>query len=214
MSKAPRDGTLILVWHDHESDPYYEQNGQRLTIYGSWAEGLGHETEAGMYIAYFGGEDTEELSGEGYGPHVTYPSWWFKHDNEEMPLAPVLWMPLPHQPKKTEFKNEQMCPGGHDVIFPHNLPEEDVKNQVLEYFKSKWPESSIEEDKEELFIHDNLSTKKRIDKNGVIETDNFVHVISIKNELTVVFTKLDDFAKRCQEDIVSIIVKMGRKNDA
>ena len=39
MSTAPKDGTRILVWHDHESDPYFLDD-RTLTTYGAHAEGF------------------------------------------------------------------------------------------------------------------------------------------------------------------------------
>ena len=95
LSTAPRDGTPVLVWHDHESDPYHLGEG-KLTIYGAWCEGNGHEGTPGIYIAKLGGGYDEELSGEGWGPFVHMPDWWFKHDDpdREHPLAPTHWSPI------------------------------------------------------------------------------------------------------------------------
>lgn len=95
IDTAPRDGTDILVWHDHGSDQYHLGEG-RLTVYGAWCEGMGNETNVGQYIACYGGGYHESWEDGG----AKMPDWWFKHDSEfEQPLAPTHWMPLPTPPK-------------------------------------------------------------------------------------------------------------------
>jgi len=89
-----KDGRKVLVWHDHDSDPYHEpEPSERLTTYGAHCEGLWSEKEAGVYVAQFGGAYDEE---EGY-----IPAWWFKAgDDWEHPLAPTHYRPLPNPPAK------------------------------------------------------------------------------------------------------------------
>jgi hypothetical protein len=91
-----KDGRKVLVWHDHESDPYHEpEPSTRLTTYGAHCEGLSNtELRPGAYIARFGGAYDED---EGY-----IPAWWFKDDADgwEHPLAPTHFMPLPAPPKE------------------------------------------------------------------------------------------------------------------
>ena len=99
ISTAPRDGSPILVWHDHESDPYFVPESKSLTTYAAHVEGTTAEYRAGVYIAAFGGEYDEDVSGEGLGPFIHIPDWWFKEgDDWEHPLSPTHWCPLPDKP--------------------------------------------------------------------------------------------------------------------
>lgn len=95
--KNIKAGMPILVWHDHDSDPYYLREGY-LTPYGAWAEGNGYEATSGAYIAVWGGGYVE--TGDEYGTVIcNMPDWWFKHDSEhEMPLAPTHWTMIPSPP--------------------------------------------------------------------------------------------------------------------
>ena len=95
---------------------------------------------------------------------------------------------------------------GYDAIFSHDFSAEEVKNEVLEYFKAKWPQASTEEDDGDLFIYKDIVVREKVDRDGVTEDDVFVHVISGKAQFTVVFPKHDDFAKRAEKDIRDNIV--------
>jgi len=100
IETAPKDGTKILVWHDHDSDPYYIENDQTLTPFAAHFEGLGNRFRTGPCVAVWGGEYNEDISGEGWGPFVTIPDWWFLDDDEfETPLAPTKWVDLPKEEK-------------------------------------------------------------------------------------------------------------------
>ena len=100
METAPKDGTAIVVLHKHDSDPYYEEDSNRLTPFGAHYEGLGNKFRDGPCVAVWGGEYNEDVSGEGYGPFITTPDWWFLDDDEwETPLAPIGWVPLPSNAK-------------------------------------------------------------------------------------------------------------------
>lgn len=91
IETAPKDGTIV-VWHSHESDPYFLEAGARLTVYGAHMEALSGRSPDGVYMAQWGGEwdDAED----GY-----IPDWWFVHDSDwERPLAPTHWRPLDPPP--------------------------------------------------------------------------------------------------------------------
>jgi hypothetical protein len=120
MKDAPTDRP-ILVWHDHDSDPYYESRPDDgiyvdietedlrsppertiLTIYGAHCEGLGYTKDKGYFVAVWGGGVYEDESGEGWGPWTVIPDWWFEaHSEFETPLAPRGWVDL----TEPEFPN-------------------------------------------------------------------------------------------------------------
>lgn len=101
MGTAPKDGSPILAWCLHKADPYFLDDGNRLTVYGAHAEGLSHAQD-GYRIVQWGGEYFEEDS------HI--PDWWFVVDTDfEVVANPVAWSPLSppdmsslHQEKETE----------------------------------------------------------------------------------------------------------------
>jgi len=90
---------------------------------------------------------------------------------------------------------------GYDAVFHHDLNPEEVKKEVLEYFREKWPQASVEEDDGDLFIYKDVVVREKVDRDGVTEDDDFVHVVSGEAQLTVVFPKHDDFAKKAEKDI-------------
>jgi len=86
MDTAPQDGTPILVYAQHDSDPYHDGR-DRLTPYGAHAEAMGHAPD-GFHIVVWGGAYEEE--------DFRVPDWWFVEGSEfETPAAPVCWWPLP-----------------------------------------------------------------------------------------------------------------------
>ncbi len=103
IDTAPKD-RRILVWHDHSKDHYVEEfRGDRavLTTYASHVEGTHVTQNPGIYIAEWGGEYEEDVSGEGWGPFIRIAAWWFaaSEDAWDCPLFPTHWMPLPEPPK-------------------------------------------------------------------------------------------------------------------
>ena len=91
MKTAPKDGTPILGWCEHDADPYFTNDGTRLTDYGANAEGLSH-VEDGVNII----EWHEEIDEGEY----TVPAWWCLADGwGETAANPTHWMPIPEGPK-------------------------------------------------------------------------------------------------------------------
>jgi hypothetical protein len=100
MDTAPKDGTSILAWCDHEADPVVEDEAKgTLTLYAAHYEGLSH-APTGWHIVTWGGawdDSTHEYSGG------SLPDWWFvAGTNFEVAANPVAWTPLPPPPKEGE----------------------------------------------------------------------------------------------------------------
>lgn len=92
MDSAPKDGTPILGWCVHEAEPYFLEDGKKLTTYGAHCEGF-HHVEDGPNILVWGGEVRE--TGEDWKEFYV-PDWWFRNDNDFETVAnPVVWMPIP-----------------------------------------------------------------------------------------------------------------------
>lgn len=95
IEEAPKDGTVILAWCVHEADPYYDDETGRLTAYGANAEGMAH-VDDGWNLVHWQ---------EGFFDSEYYvPSWWFLADGYgETAANPVLWVPLPTNPKPEDI---------------------------------------------------------------------------------------------------------------
>lgn len=98
IETAPRDAD-ILVWFDHDADPYQDQNDtSRLTDYAAWAEAGDFMSGRGFCIAKWfppHWEATDE-----YGSGYWLPAAWFclENDDYERVVNPTHWMPLPAPP--------------------------------------------------------------------------------------------------------------------
>lgn len=95
MSNAPRDGTPILGWCDHEADPYIQDEASGgLTLYAAHTEGLSHVGNGPNVLVWGGGWADEDC-------HM--PDWWFlKGFDFEITANPIKWMPVPAPPKETD----------------------------------------------------------------------------------------------------------------
>lgn len=97
IDTAPKDKP-ILGWCVHKADPYYEEGGDRLTIYGAHAEGLGAVPD-GPHVLEWGGEYSED--------DWTIPNWWFRYGSDFLEVAnPTHWMPMPDPPESENGKKE------------------------------------------------------------------------------------------------------------
>jgi hypothetical protein len=97
MSCAPKDGTTILVEFDDSKALSHVPtvgNRLRLTEYGAWREEGNFKPGRGYCLASWGGAETVDESGEGYGPMAHMPNWWFEADGSfENAVYPVRWWP-------------------------------------------------------------------------------------------------------------------------
>lgn len=100
ISTAPRDGTPILAWCDHEADEYVEDEAKgRLTLYAAHYEGMSH-APTGWHIVEWGGAFDD--SSYEYPNQASLPDWWFVAGSEfEVAANPVKWTKLPASPVPT-----------------------------------------------------------------------------------------------------------------
>lgn len=99
MEAAPKDGADILVYYDHDADPYQDPNNpDRLTDYAAWAEGGPFMEGKGWCIAAW--KERHWESTDEYGSGYWMPAYWFarQHDDYEVVVNPIAWMPLPSPP--------------------------------------------------------------------------------------------------------------------
>lgn len=96
IETAPKDKPII-VWHDHEADPETHDEGKTITAYCCWREAFGTHKETGLAIAVWieGEWETDDMGGRQF----KMPDAWFVDDgNNETPLNPVFWLPMPILP--------------------------------------------------------------------------------------------------------------------
>lgn len=94
IETAPKD-MPIVGWCVHEADSYYVEGTTNITTYAAHADGMGH-VEDGPHVLEWGGAYHEDCSGEGWGPFVDIPDWWFRRGSDfEQPANPTHWSPLP-----------------------------------------------------------------------------------------------------------------------
>ena len=93
IETAPRDGTAILAWLDHEADPFIEnEETGRLTLYAAHYEGMSH-AQTGYAIIEWGGA-FDDSTWE-YPNQASLPDWWFVVGSDfEITANPTHWQPL------------------------------------------------------------------------------------------------------------------------
>lgn len=98
IERAPKDRN-ILVWFDHDADPYQDpQEPTKLTPYAAWAEGGEYLAGKGWCIAKWHPQHFE--AEDEYGTGYWMPAAWFAHQNGDWEVVcnPTHWMPLPTPP--------------------------------------------------------------------------------------------------------------------
>ena len=97
ISTAPRDRP-ILGWCEHGADPYWEEEGKRLTVYGAHAEGLSH-VQDGPHVLVWGGSYDDGDWESGYSGSTFVPDWWFLAGSDfEVAANPTHWCEVPPDP--------------------------------------------------------------------------------------------------------------------
>lgn len=97
IETAPKDCD-VLVWFDHDADPYHETEG-RLTAYGAWAESGEFLDGNGVAVAKWQPPHFEAQ--DEYGSGYWMPAAWFSRGDDcgyEVVCHPTHWMPLPKAP--------------------------------------------------------------------------------------------------------------------
>lgn len=103
ISSAPKDGkTPILVWFDHEADPYTDPaNPQRLTDYAANAESGDYFAGKGVAIAVWR-DGYHDSDGWESGNEYWVPGHWFGYHNGDATdhaVNALFWKPLPPPPE-------------------------------------------------------------------------------------------------------------------
>ena len=96
MGSAPKDGTPILAWCSHSSDPTTLDGGATLTDYAAACEWLSHVNDGFHVVAWV----PESQEGDWESGYYTVPGYWALGGIAEDCCAnPVCWQPLPDVPK-------------------------------------------------------------------------------------------------------------------
>lgn len=107
IETAPKDRP-ILVWYDHDADPYCDPaNPALLTAYACHAESGDFLDGTGITIARWC-EAYEESNGWEAGDSWWMPAvWcaWFDNDNADQVCNPTHWMPLPPPPQGIDARS-------------------------------------------------------------------------------------------------------------
>lgn len=102
IETAPKDQP-ILVWFDHEADPYQNPaEPTKLTDYACHAEGGDFFAGKGVCIAQWC-DGWHENDGWESANEYWMPGGWFAYfngDNSDYAVNPIVWMPLPAEPAK------------------------------------------------------------------------------------------------------------------
>jgi hypothetical protein len=81
IETAPKDGTDVIVWFDHDADEYCNEETNRLSDYAANAEGGEHLFGKGVTVAQWFPSQfvTEDMYGNGYW----LPAAWFSRGDHD-----------------------------------------------------------------------------------------------------------------------------------
>jgi len=99
IDTAPKDGCDLLVWYDHDADPYQAPTDpKRLTAYAAWADGGDYIGGKGICVARWFPQHWESTGD--YGEGYWLPAAWFAKENSdyERVVNALYWRPLPSTP--------------------------------------------------------------------------------------------------------------------
>ena len=101
IETAPKDeSSPILIWFDHDADPYYDlANPSRLTDYSAIAEGGDFLNGNGIAVAVW--SDGYHESDDGETRYWIPGGWfvWLNGDAGDQVANATHWMPLPAAPE-------------------------------------------------------------------------------------------------------------------
>ena len=100
IETAPKDGTDVLVWFDHDAGEYCDEETNKLSDHHAWAEGGTFMDGAGVTVAKW--HTSEFFTEDEYGNGYWMPAAWFSrgdHDHYEVVCNATHWMPIPAAPE-------------------------------------------------------------------------------------------------------------------
>lgn len=103
IETAPRDGTPVLVWFDHEADSYRIPETDKLTDYACHAEGGDFLSGKGCVVAVWREGWHEDDGWESANPPYWMPAaWWLYLDGDagDHVVNATHWQPLPPPPEE------------------------------------------------------------------------------------------------------------------
>lgn len=99
IETAPKDGSQVWVYYDHEADPYQDPKvPYKLTDYGANCEGVGFYSGKGQCVAVWqdGFDDGSYELGFSWCPGGWFP--WLNGEPSDYVCNPTHWKPLPEPP--------------------------------------------------------------------------------------------------------------------